>query len=140
MPQEPISDHFIADVTTALRQEGFSIFTREFVDLVAQGLIVQEDPSVFTDEFVSSWEQRSPEEEERLNKRAQQAKEEGGSVMYVAMTGQGPDDWDMEDFGTFPILHFGNTREQQQRAAEAVEVWSLEYEHASTPTTRPRDA
>ena len=87
---EPISDHFIADVTTALRQEGFQIFTREFVDLVAQGLTVQEDPSVFTEEFMLEWEAPSPEEAERLKARAQKAKEEGGSVMYITMTSNGP--------------------------------------------------
>ena len=132
-PTEPISDHFIADVTSALRQEGFTVFTREFVDLVVQGLSVQEDPSIFTAELGEWWGEKDEERKRGLEVKAKEAWDNGGDVLYYAMTKTHPEEWDMEDFGTFPMLHFGNSAEQLRRAAECVETWSLEFEACVFP-------
>ena len=124
-PSYDITDHFIHDVTTAMEAEGFTIRTREFVDVVAQGLDVMEDPETFfmSDPSNPAWKEVPAGERVEKYKEAREQYEGGGEVWYLNYTAE-----DVDWLDRFPLVGFGTDDETVMEHADRAELWCLEFE------------
>ena len=135
-PSYPITDHFIHDVTTYMAQEGFNIATREFVDMLAQGLWIQPDHNAefFSDPENPAYLKMDKEEAKSMLKKAQEAMD-NHEVEYVGQwqNPKDPDDFDVEWFERFPLVSFGNDKESIYKHNDHVDEWSMEFEEFVFP-------
>lgn len=135
-PSYPITDHFIHDVTTYMAQEGFNIITREFVDMVEQGLWIapNHQAEYYADPENPAYLKMDKEDAERMLKTAQEERD-NHAIDYVGQcqNPNDPDDLDIHWFERFPLVSFGNNRGEIEYHNERVEIWSTEFEEFVFP-------